>query len=409
MFRGESIEDYYRQAEATVNAEVRGQTDDYILGIDAVEYEEYLFNKHALSPVERNTNRDIETELVRQQRAYTDPFGDRVRGEVKVARIEYPIIPHRTAAKVLKLLPNSQRMVLPKFELRDDNIVMEADLPFLYGLGDTQSGRDEIGAAVTDFEWWLTSRNNDINRLNPPFREAIKQVIHARKEHVARTRSDFEAMIKQVGFPIKLKASAQARPVSLGPRKELQPILKPPTPKRPEEYVLKKEEVLAVVEVVQRWGRSLEATPQSVAGLEEEDIRSLILAQLNGVVDGAATGETFSKRGKSDIHLNLPKGDILVGECKIWTGAKAYGDAISQLFGYLTWRQNYGIIVTFVRNKEITKVLAEAQRAINEHPTFRHDLRQPNPSHFESQHVFLDDPKRTVEVHHLFFHFPPLP
>jgi hypothetical protein len=384
MFRGDSIEDYYRQLQAVIGQEVRDQTDEYILGIDAAEYEEYLFSKHSLVPVERDANRDIQTELLRQQHDYTDAFDDQRRGEVKIARIEYPIVLHRTTAKTLKLLPNSQTSVLPKFELQNDAIIMNAELSFLYGFGETPTGRDEIGSAVANLEWWLNSRNNDINRLNPQLREAIRQAIAARKEHVARTRSDFEAMVKQVGFPIKLKPLDQAMPVTLAPRKDLRPILRAPTPKRSEEYVLKKEEVLAVVEFVQRWGRSLEATPQSVAGLDEEDIRSLILAQLNGVVDGAATGETFSKRGKSDLHLNLPKGDILVGECKIWTGAKAYGDAISQLFGYLTWRQNYGFIIAFVRNRDMTNVLTEAQRAISEHASFRQNLRLFNTSHIES-------------------------
>lgn len=408
MFRGETIHDYYRQAEARVGQEISGRTDEDILGLDVTEYADYLYEKYALAPVERDPAREIVTELDRERREFTDHFGDRRQGEVKIARIEYPIILHHATEKVLKLLPNTQTSILPKFELRGDIVIMRAELSFLYGFGETPTGRDEIGSAVGNFETWLQYRNNDVGQLNPQFRINIENMIRSRKEHVAKTRADFEAMIKQVGFPIKLKPPEQSKMVTLPVRKAIQPILRPPTPKRPEEYVLKKEDVLSVVELIQRWGRSLEATPQSVAGLDEEDIRALLLAQLNGVVDGGATGEAFSKLGKSDIHLNLPRGEILVGECKVWSGAKAYTDAIDQLFRYLTWRQNFGIMIAFVRNKDFTHVLAEAAEAIQQHATFRPPFQKIIESHFATQHNFPDDPRRSVEVHHLFFHFPPV-
>ena len=41
---------------------------------------------------------------------------------------------------------------------------------------------------------------------------------------------------------------------------------------------------------------------------------------LNAIFSGKATGETFSNKGKTDIYLNIEKGNILVFECKIWGG-----------------------------------------------------------------------------------------
>jgi hypothetical protein len=407
MFHGRTLSDYYREIEAKIGNEVAGQSDKDILGLDTTEYADYLFAKYALAPVEHDESRDTHVELVREMQDCKDSFGDRRQREVVVARIEYPIIPHPTVEKVLGLLPCRIRMVSPEFELQRDRLVLHVRLPFLYMPGSsTPTGSQEINAALENLQWWLNSCNEDIQNLNPRLRAAVEQIIQGRKDYVTRTRSDFAEMVRQVSFPLKLKPSAQGTLISLPVRQELKPILKPPTPKHPEEYTLKREEVLAVIEFIKRFGQSLEATPQSVAGLDEDDIRALILAQLNGVVNGAATGESFSKLGKTDIRLNLPKGDILIAECKVWHGTKAYGKAIDQIFGYLTWRQSYAIIITFVRNKDFTNVLAQAKSAIQAHRTYRNRFHEPSEAHLVSQHVFPDDPGKSVEVHHLLFHFP---
>ena len=78
----------------------------------------------------------------------------------------------------------------------------------------------------------------------------------------------------------------------------------------------------------------------------------------------AATGEAFSKSGKTDILLRVRDGVVLVAECKFWHGAKKYGETIDQLFGYLTWRQTYGIVITFSKNKGLTGVAEAAKEAV---------------------------------------------
>lgn len=410
MFNRKTIHDYYRDIQQSINQDILSQSDEDILGMDTQEYAGYLLAKYALAPIERNESQDCITSLVREQREYTDPFGDRGRGEFLVAQIEYPLVPHTRLRTALELFPSTQRSILPQFDFRTDRLILKVELSTLYGpTGSPPDGSPEINGALENLQWWLDQRNHDIQYGNAELKPILEQTINARKEFVARTRANFEAMVTKVTIPLKLRPAthATARPIEIRP--ELRPVLKKPTPKRPEEYFLRKADVEAVVELVKRYGRSLETTPHAVEGQDEPDIRALVLAQLNGLVDGDATGETFSKLGKSDIHLKLPKGDILIAECKVWSGAKEYGAAIDQLFGYLTWRECYGIIICFVRNRNLTTVLQQAEQAIRAHPTFRPAFRTVEANHFVSNHLFPDDPKRTVEVHHLFFHFPPQP
>ena len=39
------------------------------------------------------------------------------------------------------------------------------------------------------------------------------------------------------------------------------------------------------------------------------------------------------------------------------------------VFGYLTWRQCYGIIITFVRNREFSNTVVQAEGTISAHAT----------------------------------------
>jgi hypothetical protein len=161
---------------------------------------------------------------------------------------------------------------------------------------------------------------------------------------------------------------------------------------------------LDVISLIDSAGRQFEITPSSYAKLTEMNLRDIILGYLNIVFESGATGETFSKRGKTDIYLVIPKGGILVAECKYWDGAKAYQDTIDQLFRYLTWRQNYGIIITFSKNANFSNVLGETEQAVTSHPGYKTGFRKVSESHFESQHLHPEAPRiRMVEIHHLFY------
>lgn len=47
----------------------------------------------------------------------------------------------------------------------------------------------------------------------------------------------------------------------------------------------------------------MELSPHAFLEMDEEALRSHFLVQLNGVYEGAATGETFNFQGKTDILI----------------------------------------------------------------------------------------------------------
>ena len=100
----------------------------------------------------------------------------------------------------------------------------------------------------------------------------------------------------------------------------------------------------------------------------EEDLRNIILAQLNGHFEGDAVGEVFRGRGKTDICIEQENRAAFIGECKLWTGPASLTDALDQLLGYLTWRDSKASLIVFNSgNKNFSKILEALPDTVENH------------------------------------------
>jgi hypothetical protein len=160
---------------------------------------------------------------------------------------------------------------------------------------------------------------------------------------------------------------------------------------------------LDIISVLDNQGRQFEKTPKTYKSSGEEDLRNVLLVNLNSIFEGKATGETFMNQGKTDIYLNIDKGNILAFECKIWGGQKLYGETIDQLLSYLTWRNNYGVTIFFCRQKNFSNILQECKLAIQNHSTYVEGFQTVSETHFLSRHRHPSDDKKNVEIHHLLY------
>jgi hypothetical protein len=137
--------------------------------------------------------------------------------------------------------------------------------------------------------------------------------------------------------------------------------------------------------------------------MDEEELRDLLVGMMNANYPGSTTGETFSKLGRTDISLRVDSGHVLICECKFWSGANAYRDAMDQLFKYLTWRQNYGVLIHFCKLKDMTTAVSEGKRAVTEHSSFTAGtLQEQSETRFTSRHAHPQDANKLVEILHLF-------
>ncbi|MCZ6690094.1 MAG: hypothetical protein O7H41_10855 [Planctomycetota bacterium] len=151
-------------------------------------------------------------------------------------------------------------------------------------------------------------------------------------------------------------------------------------------------------------GRTFEHLPHTFLKHGEEGLRDIVLAGLNSHYQGAATGETFRKRGKTDIHIEAESRDAFVAECKIWRGPKDLDSGIDQLLGYLTWRDCRTAFVIFNQdNAKFTALLEAVGRGFRTHGKFRAEKLRNEDGEWEFVMASMDDDDRKLIVRVLCF------
>lgn len=392
IYGGETVQGYYSHIPNHIRSEVESMDDEEILGIDEEEYVEYLFEKYSLELLEKDDLRKTSVEKLKDWREVEGMIGA-VRTEIITLKIGYPI---KITTKTVEVFTMDWGI----FPTRVHEWELDTSSGYINAIVD--NSQDAIRNELRLLDQVISNKNNLIKENNPPLKSAIRGIVDERKKKVTQDKEHFKNLVNEIDIPLDVMNKNAVKPINFGIKAEMK-ILIPPEPKIKDKYVLDRNKVLTIIEIVNNVAANFEVAPDTYNRLEEEDLRNIILSSLNSVFGGKATGETFRKKGKTDILLNIEKGCILVMECKWWNGEKTLQEAIEQLFKYLTWRENYGIIILFAKNKGFTKVLSSVEASINEHPSYKKGFRKLSESHFESYHIFPDDEEKSIEIHTLVY------
>src|SRR5207253_607028 len=119
-------------------------------------------------------------------------------------------------------------------------------------------------------------------------------------------------------------------------------------------------------------------------GRDEESLRDRFVTTLSSHFQNT-TAETFNKTGKTDILVRHEGETVFVAECKIWRGSKAFHEAIDQLLGYLTWREQDAAIILFVPNRDISAVLRTIEEEAAKHACFVGPVEQQRQGWYSSR------------------------
>lgn len=151
----------------------------------------------------------------------------------------------------------------------------------------------------------------------------------------------------------------------------------------------------------------MERSPNTYAGLGEEDRRQVIVAALNTHYRGQTTAEAFNVKGKTDILVRHPEGrNLFIGECKFWSGVKGFIETIDQLFGYATWRDTKLAAIIFVREKDLTAVVAKAREALESHHQFVAWKDAADETELRATMSWPGDQQRHADLNVFFIHTP---
>lgn len=355
-----TYQDYYDGLFGEIKLKIVSQ-DDYIIAESNEDLVEY-YMENALNPIEFNPNKEetiehkklIKTIYARERELRYQQYGN-LQIECECIIVKMPILSNSKIEQILELRTNLIfGTVEPRFTIEKNNFVIEVEIK---GYGCNLSNEQVQTSILSNkdrIQKMVSSKNVEINTENLKLKQRLTQFINDRKNKLNTDKNRLNDLVKLVKIPLVRKDGEIVKQIQVN-KKPFVSRIKPKT--LDEDYQLDREKVIDIIRLLNNQCIQFEKTPKTYEKLDEPNLRDLLLSNLNSIFEGQATGETFNNQGKADIYLNIDKGNILVAECKFYGGPQLYHRTIEQLLGYLTWRQNYGIMLSFCKKKNSRKLL----------------------------------------------------
>ncbi|MEZ5278984.1 MAG: hypothetical protein R2770_00800 [Acidimicrobiales bacterium] len=277
--------------------------------------------------------------------------------------------PYEGPIEALRLQASTFSLNPPRAVIGPKDVSVYRDVPADVLMRDREKVVESLHGELRDVDRYLEYARNDIRGFNATLRATVKKTAEARRKKVLADR-ETEAML---GVPIARNGSAattyQVSPVE---RKRVSPSWKKPEQPFEPEPAISDSDFADVIGDISNITTMFERLAVTYAAMDEERLRDQILAML-GNVYGPATGESFSKRGKSDIYLPWDGGKpVFLAECKWWSGPKAFKqhDLPQLLDRYVVWRDTHAAMILFIRNKNATAVVEQAVEILCSHPRY---------------------------------------
>ena len=303
-------------------------------------------------------------------------------GEIEERRVTQIVlvVPFDGDRDVFRLRANAFSLNPPRvLTLSDRELRIAVDGP----IGDAASVRARFDAQVDEIEKSLASSRVQAVERNARIRAEVPGMVSRRRAQLLAARN----LQAEIGFPIRRRLDADTYTVPIK-RRNLRPVRPAGTPAaapfKPEP-MMADGDYQAALAVLRTSRNALERTPSLAAKLDEEQIRDLLLVNLNAHFEGDAAGEVFNGEGKTDILIRVEDRNIFIGECKIWSGPSTMDEALGQIFKYLVWRDTKAAILLFIRNKDVTAVIKKAVAKIEAHPNYK----RRGPSHTDGRLHFV--------------------
>lgn len=389
---------YSQELAHKVNSTIQSAEKEYILNIDEEEYITYLEDKYRLIPLEIDKESEHIAEPVVEKEQRENRHWD---GTSIIDVYKFKISYSYTGSKELFSISPSSKTVTSY------NICLESNNTVSFVVQLTQLEENAFNRAKNDAYSSAFTNVSNINRFVTSWNNGLRGLI----EKQFRVIKD--KYINENGFfaAINVKTNKDTSKVFTVPTVK---AIEVPKPKLHGQKTYTPEPTMSdrmyqdVLDIIHSVGQSMERKPSLYLGKDEEALRDQFLLFLETRYEGVtATGETFNKKGKTDILLKHQDGsNLFIAECKIWHGAKQFLEAITQLFDrYLTWRDSKVSVMMFVKNKEFTKTLEVVKNEISKHPYFVEALSMRKESSLSYRFHLKDDKDKAVFLEVMLFHF----
>jgi hypothetical protein len=256
--------------------------------------------------------------------------------------------------------------------------------------------KQDLESSLSGVRQLIASQKQLIDQYHVRIPGQVRSTIYHRRAEVEKLHGLTAAfnipMVKKSGMP-------EFRPIEVAKR-ITRPLPRPSAVGYKPEPAITTETYEELLAIIRHAGASFEGTPQTYLPLGEEGLRDNVLSHINVVFEGKATGETFRKYGKTDIRLEEESRSAFVGECKLWGGEKVLLDALTQLLGYVTWRDCKAALVLF--NKDVagfSGVQGTIDVSLRAHPKFLRPMNTGRAGEWRFVFQSQEDAGREVTVH----------
>lgn len=366
LFREHDIFQVLDTCRAKIRSQIDRLSNDTIMGNDLAILCHNIYEQHKIVPVEilpeDEGRRDISQAKIKRT-----PYYPGSRNEVISVTVDGLLLrcffPFRGSAELFYCQGSTfDYAPYPEIDVEQNYFVLE----FQYALQEaSESGWEE--RVAKDKARDLASIQNGLNYVNKDvhhFDEGLKPQILKWLEEKRKKVEIYYKAAKLVDVSVNKKADGCC---NIAVVRRIVPIAHTYTPQEVS-YSITSSNYNEIMAAIKHTASSMEQTPRSYRSMEEEDLRNVLLASLNGTFQGDAKGEAFRGAGKTDIVIEAKDRAAFVAECKMWTGESEVEKALQQLDGYLTWRDCKTALIFFVRRKDFCAILTKAQKRLEAIP-----------------------------------------
>lgn len=378
----------------SVTNEINSLENEYVLKASEAELEEYFTKKVIIEPlvlhhVEQYIKKQSGTQLDSNQ-GYRRAVFPGERASVRGTKIDIAI-PFEGDPMLWGLQASTYSISgYPDLTINNGEVIFS--ISFRDDSANPEQLKSEVDRIIRSLEEAVSRLRNDVNNHNNSAPNIVKQALK-RKRELAQSAI---GVVSALGIPVK---RADASPTFTIPAKRrAKPTRKPEveTGAYEPEPVLDEKEYQHILQILRSMSLVIERSPTSFASLGEESIRDHFLIQLNGHYEGGATGETFNASGKTDILIREGNKNVFIAECKFWHGQKAFGEAIRQLLGYLTWRDSKCALMIFNKTKDTNSIRNKMHEVMEALPEYRKtEFHNPNG---DSRYILVKESEPGKEI-----------
>lgn len=402
IFAEGELRSYLDQVLSAVISSISNEEDNYLLNVNEEDYISHKISEAQIHPIEIHEDKIYASSSEQMIPAEYFPSSFHVYSGKSYAKdvIKFHI-PFSGNADQLKLIPSSRILWSMDIELAQNEFSFE----IINFSDDSESIVREKDSNLRNILQQYGNVRTEIEQYNSTIEQRIKQAFEARKSRIIAK----SGVLASLGVPIKKQSGVSETFAVPAPQRR-----KKVTVSRPEvhEQGYKPEPSLDqviyfdILKMIHDVGKEFERLPSLYAGKEEEHLRDHFLMMLEPNFQGSATGETFNKTGKTDILLRHDGSNVFIAECKFWTGQKGFLETITQLLGYLTWRDSKAAVIMFVTNKEFSSVIETVKSVISEHSNYLETNQEKDETWLNYTFHINGDRNRPVKLAVMLYHLP---